>query len=265
MRKIFIDCGSHDGCSVRKFDDLYDVDNEYEFHCFEGNPNLFKWHPVNKRCVFNNNIVGGSSNPVDFFVHDTSGGSTTSKKKHEDYLKKYSQVASLGAFSPTIKYNPIVLSEYIQKNFKEDDFIVLKLDIEGSEYEVLQDLIDKNCLSYIDSIFIEWHYENKCDYKNPKGFIEMFNKKCHDLDISIDSSWDALNTKYIKQIRHSMEAKKNKALGSINDSIANGCQVSFDFGERPRKPGSGLSREDKFRPWPEGGISSLCEETDKNE
>jgi len=265
MRKIFIDCGSHDGCSVRKFDDLYDIDNEYEFHCFEGNPNLFKWHPVNERCIFNNNIVGGSSDPVDFFVHDTSGGSTTSKKKHEDYLKKYSQVFSLGAFSPIIKYNPIVLSEYIQKYFKEDDFIVLKLDIEGSEYEVLQDLIDKKCLSYINSIFIEWHYENKCDYKNPKGFVEMFNKKCHDLDINIDSSWDALEKKYTKQIRDDLNKRLCPIKDNTADNTSNDCQVSFDFGERPRKPGWEPNPKDKFRPWPEGGISSLCEETDKNE
>ena len=201
MGKIFIDCGSYDGCSVRKFDDLYDKDNEYEFHCFEGNPRLFKWHPVNDRCVFNENIVGGSSNPVDFFVHDDSGGSTTSKKKHEDYLKKYSQVFSLGAFSPTIKYNPIVLSEYIQKNFKEDDFIVLKLDIEGSEYEVLQNLIDENCLEYINNIFIEWHYEDKSDYENPKSFVKMFNKKCLDLSITIDDSWDAMQKEYSIQDR----------------------------------------------------------------
>ena len=38
MRKIFIDCGSHDGCSIRKFRDLYDKKEEYEIY------NLYEYY-----------------------------------------------------------------------------------------------------------------------------------------------------------------------------------------------------------------------------
>lgn len=195
MRKIFIDCGSYDGCSVRKFDDLYDKQNEYEFHCFEGNPNLFIWHPVNDRCVFNRNIVCGSSDPVEFYIHDVSGGSTISKEKHKGYIEKYNTPSHI------LKYNPVVLSSYIKENFCKEDYIVLKVDIEGAEFEVLENLTEEGCLDYINKIFIEWHIDNRTDHENPEKFIETFNNKCADLKISIDSSWDAMHQPYMKQTR----------------------------------------------------------------
>ena len=38
MRKVFIDCGSYDGCSVRKFRDTRKDAHEFEIYCFEPNP-----------------------------------------------------------------------------------------------------------------------------------------------------------------------------------------------------------------------------------
>ena len=37
MRKIFLDCGAHDGCSVKAFLSLYPDSNEYEIYSIEGN------------------------------------------------------------------------------------------------------------------------------------------------------------------------------------------------------------------------------------
>ena len=195
MRKIFIDCGSYDGCSVRKFNDLYDKDNDYEYYCFEGNPNLFIWHPVNDRCVFHRNIVYSSNDTVDFFIHDVSGGSTVSKEKHQGYIDKYQTPSHI------VKYNPVILSSFIERNFKKDDYIVLKLDIEGAEFAVLEDLIEKRYLEYINKIFIEWHTEGRTDRESPKAFIEAFEKKCYKLEIEIDSTWDAMHEPYMKQFR----------------------------------------------------------------
>jgi FkbM family methyltransferase len=195
LRKIFIDCGSYDGCSVRKFNDLYDKGNEYEYYCFEGNPNLFIWHPVNDRCVFHRNIVYDSNESVDFFIHDVSGGSTVNEKTHQKYLNKY-QIPSR-----IVKYNPIVLSSFIDRNFKKEDFIVLKLDIEGAEFKVLKDLIEKKHIEYINKIFIEWHCKNEADQKSAETWIKSFNEKCKSLGIEIDSTWDAMHPPYMKQIR----------------------------------------------------------------
>ena len=51
----------------------------------------------------------------------------------------------------------IRLAKWIIQNFKTTDYIVLKLDIEGAEYSVINDLLYTGGLQYIDEIFVEWH------------------------------------------------------------------------------------------------------------
>lgn len=49
------------------------------------------------------------------------------------------------------------LSKWIKSSFDKNDFIVLKLDIEGAEYEVLDHLINTDVISYINVLCVEWH------------------------------------------------------------------------------------------------------------
>ena len=190
MRKIFLDCGSNDGCSVRKFQDIKDKNQEFEYFCFEGNPKLFKYHPVSDSCTFYPNIVYGSNEPIEFYIQGSGGGSTTSRRKYQGYLDKYK------CEEEKVKYNPVVLSDFICDNFSVDDYIVLKLDVEGAEYSILQNLLDRNKLSYINEIYIEWHMEQKTDYDDTQNFINTFHFICHKLNILIDPNWDAQQKKY---------------------------------------------------------------------
>ena len=43
-RKIFIDGGALDGCSIRKFRNEYDKEKEYEIYSFEANPYFNRFH-----------------------------------------------------------------------------------------------------------------------------------------------------------------------------------------------------------------------------
>ena len=209
MRKIFLDCGSYDGCSVRKFTDLYDSQKEFEYFSFEGNPHLFKYHPVHDRCTFVPNIVSDSEEEKTFYVHGTTGGSTTSEVKNKRYRQKYHHVRFGDAHKVT--YNPIVLWRFIKENFSKDDHIVLKLDVEGEEYCILESLIENNCLNYINNIYIEWHGKGRTDYSDPKSFEASFKKTCDQNGIAIDSSWDALHPPYMKE-RNNTEADKYKPI-----------------------------------------------------
>jgi len=48
------------------------------------------------------------------------------------------------------------LSEFLD-TFDDDDYIILKLDVEGSEYELIKDLIKTNKINKIKELYIEWH------------------------------------------------------------------------------------------------------------
>jgi FkbM family methyltransferase len=58
-----------------------------------------------------------------------------------------------------IRVRTINFAKYLKRNFSEDDFVILKIDIEGEEYRLLNHLIKKGSLKYIDQIFCEWHWD----------------------------------------------------------------------------------------------------------
>jgi FkbM family methyltransferase len=52
----------------------------------------------------------------------------------------------------------IDFSEYLVTHFKSDDFIILKVDVEGEEYDLLEHLIKTGSISFINELYCEWHW-----------------------------------------------------------------------------------------------------------
>ncbi|KKL11128.1 hypothetical protein LCGC14_2548890, partial [marine sediment metagenome] len=65
-----------------------------------------------------------------------------------------------GMKSITVKQ--INFSKYIINNFKKNDNIILKIDIEGKEYDLLEHMIKTGSISYINKIYCEWHLKRSC-------------------------------------------------------------------------------------------------------
>ena len=68
----------------------------------------------------------------------------------------------------------------IINSFKSTDNIIVKMDIEGAEYELLQDFIKKDALKLIDYIAVEFH-GNLSPFKTPQDvfikLVELFGVK----------------------------------------------------------------------------------------
>jgi FkbM family methyltransferase len=78
----------------------------------------------------------------------------------------------------------IDFSEYLSVHFKKDDYIVVKMDIEGKEYDVLEHLIETGNISFINKLYCEWHYHKLSD----EGIKERHNSlvsKLIELDFDI--------------------------------------------------------------------------------
>ena len=61
------------------------------------------------------------------------------------------------------KKNPLIVetvdfSIWVKNNLNKSDYIILKMDIEGAEYEVISKMIKDNSFSYINELWIEWHW-----------------------------------------------------------------------------------------------------------
>mmetsp|Transcript_39056 Transcript_39056/g.124346 ORF Transcript_39056/g.124346 Transcript_39056/m.124346 type:complete len:262 (+) Transcript_39056:303-1088(+) len=53
----------------------------------------------------------------------------------------------------------IDFADFLQRRFTQDDFVVVKVDIEGAEYAVLDRLISTGAIDLVDDLYVEWHFE----------------------------------------------------------------------------------------------------------
>lgn len=60
-----------------------------------------------------------------------------------------------GALKKRVKV--INFIEWFREHVNFEDTIVLKMDIEGAEYELLEYMIDRGCMDYVNHLFVEFH------------------------------------------------------------------------------------------------------------
>ena len=162
MKKIFIDGGGHEGESVRHFYNVFPDANEYEVHSFEANPDL--WELVEKeKTILHKFAMWDNDGEMEFFnSRFHSEGGTLLLKKTTGKVD----------YNHPIKVKTIDFSKWLQENFTKDDYIVLKLDIEGAEYTVVDKMYKDGTLSWINEFWGELHLPNK---------IHSLNKNVRDV------------------------------------------------------------------------------------
>lgn len=148
--KVFIDAGANDSCSARIFRKVNDPANEYKIYSFEIDPLFLNNFSAIPNLVFINKAVWVQDGEMEFYRsyarrHD---GGTLLKSKTSGILDKENP----------IKVETIDFSKWLLSNFNEADSIILKMDIEGAEYEVIEHMIDTGAFGLIDELWIEWHY-----------------------------------------------------------------------------------------------------------
>lgn len=66
-----------------------------------------------------------------------------------------------------VQHLPCVdLANYISQSFSHDDYLVLKLDIEGAEYNILERLIETQVLLRIKELYVEYHPWGRISIRN---------------------------------------------------------------------------------------------------
>lgn len=149
MRKIYIDCGVWKGDSIVGFKRYF---KGYDIYGFECEPRL-------KELVGRLSIRYGFK-PIykAVWIEDTD-------IKLYPGIRNLTQSSSLHISKRKFidKENPISVaaidfSKWILDSFKKDDYIICKMNIEGSEYPVLEKMIQDGSIYYIDKLYVAWHY-----------------------------------------------------------------------------------------------------------
>lgn len=144
--KYFLDCGAYDGWSVGHFKQSFPDWQEYEIHCFEPDPEHGPLLAQMDGIVFHNQAVWVTNQFRDFYLSDGKGSSLLIDKT----------TGQIDRCRP-VTVSCLDFSKWIINLFKRDDYIVLKMDIEGAEYSVLHKMIDDGSIGYIDRLYVEFH------------------------------------------------------------------------------------------------------------
>lgn len=216
MRKIFIDCGAHNGSSVRFFSRNRLDWQEYEIFSFEPDPQHWNKWPVRVPiCDVNAVTIDHKEYDVikkavwiedttkDFYITEANfrpeGGSTLNCAK--DIHNKLKYQTNIGYKFETIQVTCIDINKFINGlNIQKDDYVIMKLDVEGAEYDIIPYMIQNKTFEFINEFFIEWHNwrASRCPrpsnvhrYKSTEDLLyEQLIKDMFNLDCKF---WDAID------------------------------------------------------------------------
>ena len=173
MRRIFIDGGANRGQSRSAFLRQWPNSEEFDIHMFEPDSNLFRNLSVSlssdKKTTVHNEAVWVRDGEISFYrKFPGSEANTIFKEKAEN--QKWRNIEE-------VRVRCVDISRWLKENTKQDDYIILKIDIEGAEYEVIEHLHVNGAFDRIDILFLEMHGP-KCNktLKESTKLIETISK-----------------------------------------------------------------------------------------
>lgn len=142
---VYIDCGAYNG-DTADCNNLFEFDADYKI-AYEANPLLYSKIPKFAYNEIHNKAVWIKNTNTIFYVDqsETPMGSTLMFSK------------KTGKLTP-INIKTVDLAHILEKY--KDENVLVKMDIEGAEFLVLEHLIRTGTDKYIDTLYVETH-ENK--------------------------------------------------------------------------------------------------------
>jgi|ERR1041385_4948825 FkbM family methyltransferase len=154
-RHLFIDGGGYNGCSIRRFLKEFDREGRFEIVTFEPNDVFANCYADFPRHCLIRAAIHNRDGSQDFFLDPEDGdGSTFFRDK---LTRETGGYGALDVANP-VTVRTINLSRWIREHTKPFDYVILKLDVEGAEYDVLERMIRDRTIRRIKHLFVEWHW-----------------------------------------------------------------------------------------------------------
>lgn len=181
----FVDCGGNNGCSVRKFRNEYDPLGLFRIYTFEPNPQYESMYENISKHQLVKAAVDSQEGERLFYVDVENGhGSTFFKNK---LTREEGGYGVLNREQP-LRVRTVNLSNWLKEHATSRDYVVLKLDVEGAEYDILESLVKTGAIKLIDRLFVEWHWQKiSIPKERHDRVIESLNS--HRIPIE---EWDAI-------------------------------------------------------------------------
>lgn len=181
MKKIFLDCGTHLGQGILEISQHENINNTWEVFTWEANPYAFNQFPAQRFTHLPNltrfhQAVSDVDGTIGMNIHSVEQNNLKNIGMGSSILNlnEWNSVPGMhgGSFTEVKQVESIDFSNWIKTHCSESDFIVLKLDIEGAEYRVLEKMIADDTLKYINSLYVEWHF---AAFQNKEPYLVKYN------------------------------------------------------------------------------------------
>lgn len=183
---IVIDIGMNIGIASLYFALMPNVSKVYSFEPFKEtyeqavyNINLNR--EISKKIISENFGLSNKNELAEaLFCSDFSGSMSTSKN---NTLKLNINKNKLSSEKVTLRSASEVLSEILTEN---NEKVILKVDCEGSEYEIFEILDKDGILNKIDYLLLEWHFKGEkpiLDILQKYGFVSFSRLIYYDLGL----------------------------------------------------------------------------------
>jgi FkbM family methyltransferase len=165
MKNVLLDLGTHYGQGLREFIERFGVNDTWTVYTFEANPVTFElfrkdYHSLTPFVGACNVAVSDHFGTITLNIEtppnegDTGQGSSVIPLDNWD---PWGNTKSGTHFKTQTTVNCLDFSKFIADNFTKEDNIIVKMDIEGSEYDVLEKMIADGTIEYLNHISVEWH------------------------------------------------------------------------------------------------------------
>jgi len=149
---VYIDLGAFRGLYIRRFRKSSMFQPGHKMYAFECNPYLLA-HDYGPDVTKIKSAAWIYDGELDFYISKTTPsvvqGSSVYKSKRTGNLDKEHPRKT-----PCLDF-----SKWIKDNFQKDDNIIIKMNIEGAEYDILEKMVVHGTIDYIDILFCQFHWQ----------------------------------------------------------------------------------------------------------
>lgn len=166
-KNVYLDCGGHHGEGLSEFIEKYKIDKTWVIEGFEPNPACNykqRLSHLDLNIIIHEKAVWVHDGTILFSQENheksKSKSPTDGKSKIDGWGSVISELNSTHLLhcEPPIEVECVDFDKILSKYNKENYNVIVKLDIEGAEYNVLRHIISNGSIKNINELYVEWHH-----------------------------------------------------------------------------------------------------------
>lgn len=193
QRYVYVDVGarSYGSSIVSWFKKQYPKQNKtFEIYAIEADRIFHKQYEYKKGVTLLPYAAWVRNESLFFEINQGPGNKNTEKGRGMGRIRP---VQSSGGYVSTGDVDEIPgfdFAEWLKKTVSERDYVVMKMDIEGTEFDLIPRLFETGAICLIDEIFLECHYNRwqKCCPGERSSKYQKTYGQCLDLFTSLRAS-----------------------------------------------------------------------------